>query len=172
MSLVGFSASNHPQQTARSGAKDTVDERITPQDLFDKYNASYGFTLDVAANKSNAKCPAYFDLDSNGLAQEWTGSVWCNPPYSDIRPWVEKAIASVASKSARVVVLLLPANRTEQRWWQDLVEPIRDDGRGGPVNISTEFLARRLNFGTPSNPTGKYKSSAPFGCVVLVVRPV
>ncbi len=50
MSLVGFKIENHPQQVAKRGAKDTVDERITPDWLFDQYNERFEFTLDVAAN--------------------------------------------------------------------------------------------------------------------------
>lgn len=31
----------------------------------------------------------YTELD-NGLAKNWFGRVWCNPPYSDIAPWLKK----------------------------------------------------------------------------------
>lgn len=63
--------------------------------------------------------------------------MWCNPPYSAIEPWVQKAWKS----SADLVVMLLPANRTEQGWWQRWVEPGRLDG-----TLRVEFLPGRMRF--------------------------
>ncbi|CAG9259500.1 Phage N-6-adenine-methyltransferase [Burkholderia diffusa] len=164
MSLVGFKITNHPQQVAKRGARDTVDERITPDWLFERYDAIHAFTLDAAANASNAKKSAFFDLESDGLKQPWAPHrVWCNPPYSNLGAWVAKAHAEFAA-GCPVIVMLLPANRTEQAWWQDHVEPFRDKP-GSP--ITAEFLRRRFNFGVPGNEGGKFNSSPPFGCVVL-----
>lgn len=164
MALAGFKITNHPQQVAKRGASDTVDERITPDWLFDGQDALHDFTVDVAANAKNAKCDAFYDLANNGLTHSWAGErVWCNPPYSDIRPWVEKALAETAA-GCPVVVMLLPANRTEQRWWQHLVEPIRDRGDG---RLSVVFIARRFSFGVPGNEAAKFNSSPPFGCCLL-----
>lgn len=167
MSLVGFRAKNHTQQVRKRGASDTVDERITPESVFGPLNAEHGFTLDAAANERNKKCANFYSLSNSGLENSWDGHVvWCNPPYSDIAAWVRKALAEVTLGACKKVVMLLPANRTEQRWWQEYIEPVRDCGKG----VSTMFLQRRLNFGTPDNPTGKYNSSAPFGCVVVVIE--
>jgi phage N-6-adenine-methyltransferase len=94
----------------------------------------------VAAEPHNAKCKRYFTPLMDGLVQSWDlENVWCNPPYSNIRPWVEKAWRSRAD----LVVMLLPANRTEQGWWQDLIEPERDhpDSR-----LSVRFLPGRPRF--------------------------
>jgi phage N-6-adenine-methyltransferase len=165
MSLVGFKITNHPQQVAKRGAKDTVDERITPAWLFDQLNARFEFTLDAAANASNAKTEAFYDLESDGLSQPWAPHrVWCNPPYSNLGAWVAKAHEELLA-GCPVIVMLLPANRTEQVWWQELVEPHRD--KPGSI-IRTEFLRRRFNFGVPGNENGKFHSSPPFGCVVLI----
>lgn len=164
MTLIGFSPTNHPQQVGKRGASDTVDERITPQWLFDELDAERYFTIDVAANASNAKCERFYDLGSDGLSQSWDGErVWCNPPYSNIAAWVSKAVREVREKPC-CVTLLLPANRTEQKWWQEHIEPWRDKGDG---LVSVRFLPRRINFGVPGNPEGKFNSSPPFGlCVV------
>ena len=62
--------------------------------------------------------------------------------------------------------MLLPANRTEQRWWQDLIEPFRD-GRGP---LETRFYRGRFNFGVPGNEAGKFHSSPPLGCVLVIWR--
>lgn len=48
----------------------------------------------------------------DGLAAPWAGRVWCNPPYSDIMPWVLKLAEH------RNGVLLVPAKSTDTRWGQ------------------------------------------------------
>lgn len=166
MTLIGFNPTNHPQQVGKRGASDTVDERITPQWLFDEYNAFYQFTLDVAANAANAKCAKFYDLGSDGLAASWRGErVWCNPPYSNIKAWVEKAWRECKSGDC-FVAMLLPANRTEQKWWQELVEPHRDLPNG---HVQVRFLPRRINFGVPGNEGAKFNSSPPFGLCLLTI---
>lgn len=133
MSLARFKASNHRQQTGQRGADDTIDDRATTPELFAECVDRWGmFTLDVAAAAHNAKCPRFYTLTDDGLMQPWRGHrVWCNPPYSDIEPWIAKAIAEhAASPADTTITLVLPANRTEQSWWQDLIEPHRDRGGG------------------------------------------
>jgi len=166
MSLVGFAITNHPQQVGKRGASDTVDERITPAKVFDPLHAEFGFTLDAAANPNNCRVPRFHSLQDSGLEASWAGErVWCNPPYSAIRPWVEKAWAEF-NAGCPLVAMLLPANRTEQGWWQDLIEPHRD-GKGA---IETRFFRSRFNFGVPGNEAGKFNSSPPFGCVLVIWR--
>lgn len=50
-----------------------TDVWATPQDLFDKLNAEFGFNLDPCALPENAKCEKYFTPEINGLAQSWGG---------------------------------------------------------------------------------------------------
>jgi phage N-6-adenine-methyltransferase len=165
MSLVGFNITNHPQQVGRRGASDTVDERITPQWLFDHYNAQFHFTLDAAANAANKKVETFCSLENSGLQADWgPHSVWCNPPYSDIEVWLAKAHLEF-SRECRSIVMLLPANRTEQGWWHRWVE----HGRDRPDRkFRTEFIRSRFNFGIPNNEGGKFNSSPPFGCVAVI----
>lgn len=119
----------------------------TPQWLFDKYNQEYHFTLDACAIPENAKCSRFFSPEQDGLSQEWTGRVWCNPPYGrQIGKWVQKAHDS----TAEVVVMLLPA-RTDTAWFHDLCL------RGGQVC----FLRGRLKFGGATN-------SAPFSSMIVI----
>lgn len=161
---MSFVARNHPQQTGARGALDEVDDRGTDPALFEALSRRFGsFTLDVAAAPHNAKCPRYFTRLDNGLQQSWAGErVWCNPPYSDCRPWVAKAWVET---EAPLIVMLMPANRTEQSWWQDLVEPYRDRP-GSPLRV--EFLRGRIRFIRPgSNGIGP-DERPPFGCCLLI----
>lgn len=191
MSLVGFRASNHPQQVTRSGPLDEVDDRGTPQDFWDELNAQYRFTLDVAAAPHNAKTERYYTRLADGLLQPWTGSVWCNPPYSGLDRWLEKAWTEFCrldriewNGSHRVggnvippphtIVMLLPANRPEQPWWQKWVEPYRDGCRGHDDHtemcgvLHVEFLPGRLRFIKPGATEVKPNERPPFGCCLLV----
>jgi hypothetical protein len=68
--------------------------------------------------------------------------------------------------------MLLPGNRTEQPFWQNEIEPVRD-GRAGPgvnLKLTTHFVPSRVRFGWPGNPAGFGAGSPPFTCVLLVFR--
>ena len=194
MTLSRFVSTNHPQQTAKRGPSDEVDDRGTDPAFIASLEDRFGkFTLDVAAAPHNAKAPAYYTRQEDGLTQPWTGRVWCNPPYSDIRSWVEKAwsewsnykpiyeegadgtLAVVGQrKRPELIVMLLPANRTEQKWWQDLVEPRRDrPSFGNPRRIPVapfrvEFLPGRMRFDRPDWTPGPKGDRPPFGCCLLI----
>ncbi|ANP74528.1 DNA N-6-adenine-methyltransferase [Cryobacterium arcticum] len=165
MSVVGFKASNHPQQIGKRGALDEVDDRGTHPINFDPWNERFGgFTLDAAAAAHNAKCERYFTRADDGLMQPWTGErVWCNPPYSDLYSWVDKAWTEYPE--TRGIVMLLPANRVEQKWWQELVEPFRDRPNS-PLTV--EFLPGRLRFIKAGQTEIGPNERPPFGCALLI----
>ena len=122
----------------------------TPQDFFDKLDAEFNFELDVCALPENAKCEKYFTPEQDGLAQQWTGTCWMNPPYGrQIGAWVKKAYE--ASLHGATVVCLLPA-RTDTAWWHDFV-----------MRGEVRFIRGRLKFGGSKN-------SAPFPSAVVVFR--
>lgn len=161
MSLVGFKARNHPQQVGSQGAKLHVDDMATPPELFDPLNARFGFELDVAASERNAKCARYYTLEDDGLTKDWTDErVWCNPPYSNIEPWVEKMWSAVPE----IAVMLVPANRTEQGWWQRWVEPYRD----ASSVMTTQFLPGRPRFIRYEDGIVRPNERPPFGCCLLI----
>lgn len=126
-----------------------TDEWSTPPDLFTELHAEFDFTLDVCASATNARVPDYFDADRDGLAQDWTGVCWMNPPYGDaIAAWISKAHQS-SETTASVVVCLVPA-RTDTAWWWDHCR-----------HAEIRFLRGRLKFGDGTN-------SAPFPSAVVV----
>jgi phage N-6-adenine-methyltransferase len=128
------------------------DDWPTQQAFFDKVNEEFGFDLDVCASHENAKCRKYFTKEQDGLAQEWRGVVWCNPPYGrTISDWIKKAYES--AQAGATVVLLVPA-RTDTRWFQDYCL------RGGEIR----FIRGRLRF-------GDCKWPAPFPSALVVFRP-
>lgn len=124
----------------------------TPNDFYDRLNTVFRFETDVCAIASNAKCDRFFTPEMDGLAQEWYGICWMNPPYGrGIGAWIQKAYES-AKKNGATVVCLLPA-RVDTRWWHDYC-----------AKGEVYFVKGRLKFGDAKN-------SAPFPCAVVVFRP-
>jgi phage N-6-adenine-methyltransferase len=126
-------------------------EWSTPDDLFAGLDKQYGpFDLDVCATDDNAKCGRYFTQEDDGLAQDWTGRVWCNPPYGRaIGDWMRKAWEASES-TAEIVVCLVPV-RTDTQWWQY--------AELGEIS----YVEGRLRFGEAEN-------AAPFASAVVVFR--
>lgn len=167
MSLVGFKAKNHTQQVAKRGADDDTDDRGTEQEFVDGVAQRLGieFDLDVAAAPHNTKCERFYDRHQDGREQEWNGNIWCNPPYSGLKIWLQKAWIEWDAGRARTIVMLLPANRVEQKWWQEFVEPFRDRP-GSPLRV--EFLPGRMRFDRPNAVISPKGDRPPFGCCLLI----
>lgn len=97
--------------------------------------------------------------DALGTKACWKGlRVFLNPPFSDIAGWLRRALIS----EAEAVVMLIPATRTEQPWWQEMIEPFRDRGQG----MTVEFLPKRPRF----LKDGVQMGSPKFGCCLVIIR--
>jgi len=132
-----------------------TDDWGTPQDLFDRLDNEFGFQLDVCASDENHKCSKYFTPADNGLAQDWSGICWMNPPYGrTIKEWMRKAYW--ASISGATVVCLVPA-RTDTAWWHDYA-----------MLGEVRFLRGRVKFTTSG---GGVQGSAPFPSALVIFRP-
>lgn len=150
------------------------DERYTTRETLAWCMARAGvdaFDLDVAACEESHHAPRYYTKADDGLQRPWNAErVWCNPPYSDIEPWVHKAWDELAREHADLIAMLLPAIKTEQPWWQRVVEPFRDhEGACTFATLKTHFLPGRTAFARPGS-GGIGQDGAPFGCVLLVWR--
>lgn len=121
-------------------------EWATPQDLFDKLNQQYHFTLDPCASIENHKCDMYYTIEDNGLTKNWGGqTVFCNPPYGrEIYEWVSKCYQE--SLNGTKIVLLIPS-RTDTKYFHEFLY--------NRPNVKIQFIKGRLKFGGSNN-------SAPF----------
>lgn len=61
--------------------------------------------------------PSYRAWPCDGLYSDWSGRVWCNPPYSDCGPWVEKAVRCHDQGSTDAICMLLPVS-VGVSWWR------------------------------------------------------
>lgn len=121
----------------------------TPQNLFDRLNAEFHFTLDVCATPETAKCKEYFTLEINGLEQPWNGVCWMNPPHGrNICEWVKKA--HVESTWGNTIVCLIPS-RTDTKYWHYYCMKATE----------IRFIKGRLKFGKATN-------SAPFPSAIVI----
>ena len=128
------------------------DEWGTPQHVFDALNEEFHFNLDPCASDINYKCDHYITIEQDGLKFDWGGyRVFCNPPYSKVSQWVEKAY-NESRKPETLVVMLIPA-RTDTRWFHEWIY--------GKAEI--RFVKGRLKFGGSKN-------SAPFPSMVVIFR--
>lgn len=129
----------------------------TPQWLFKFLSELYGgFDVDLAAEPTNALCKEYIDLGMNSLATSWAAfgtKGFCNPPWSNPEPFVERAI--YYAKSGFTSVLVLPTHRN-QIW-------------AGKCAVATEILdfRGRINF---DKPDGSGSMANQYGTQVVVFR--
>ena len=181
-------------------------EHTTPDDLFDEMDREFGpFTLDPATAlgyhtsnvilaRGGTVCVQpqepfeYITLNGgsvvmDGLANEGTGRVWLNPPFSRGLCWkfVYRAYKAVREGKADLVCALIPS-RTGLPYWQKYVAQEIKSYTGNNPALRTyfvpglnkagsdilRFLPGRLKFG--NGKTGKEQASAPFPCSIVVWR--
>lgn len=115
--------------------KEVSDQWRTPDPLFWGINAMFGpLVLDLFADDSNAKCPAWYTAEDNALTQDWSGrlaelggAAFGNPPYSRSQYHEKQAItgmthimnyaAAQREKGGRYVFLVKSA--TSETWWPE-----------------------------------------------------
>ena len=81
-------------KSRRSKSYSPNDVLFTPPEIFEALGVT--FDLDVCSPSGGLPwIPAkrFIDESENGLASEWYGTVWMNPPYSNPTPWIDKWLA-------------------------------------------------------------------------------
>lgn len=138
----------------------------TPPELFAALNVEFDFKLDVAASKANALCVNFIDEQLNALTFNWKDFgdglnggdyAWCNPPYSDITPWVRKAAEQ--AKLGIGCVMLVMAD-TSVGWYAEAIKTCQE------VRF---IVGGRISFLDPE--TGKPANGNNKGSMLLVWNP-
>ena len=95
-------------------------EWYTPREIFDALGVT--FDLDPCSPGSDHWVPALrvFTKEDDGLAQEWAGFVWMNPPFGDRFghvPWLEKWIQHGDG-------IGLVRAYTSSSWWHEYIPQV------------------------------------------------
>tara|TARA_Y100000310_G_C20587358_1_gene766170 strand:- start:414 stop:1364 length:951 start_codon:yes stop_codon:yes gene_type:complete len=127
-------------------------EWYTPEDIVDRAaDVMDGIEIDPASCKDAniiVQAEKFYTAETNGLAQEWIGSVWLNPPYDLVSPWADKLSEEIEAGRVTEACVLVNAS-TETKWFSKFA------ARASSVC----FIAGRLSFW---NPTRESKN-APHG---------
>ena len=128
------------------------DEWETPPTIFNKISETFTFDIDVCASAENRKAENFYSRDDDGLSISWpqNSTCWMNPPYSQIKHWVEKA--KLESLNGSTTVALLPS-RTDTIWFHKYIYSNQ--------NVDVHFLKGRLKFQGAEH-------SAPFPSMVCI----
>lgn len=135
------------------------DEWYTPPDILEAVRLALvdhpGHMIDLdPCSAPNSFVPADVRYLGGGLTEPWFGTVFCNPPYSDVSPWLLRC-ASHHQTTGNNVVALLPA-RAEIDAWHRFVWP----------TATTLFFPKgRIRFVKPDGGTaGSGKTTPVFVC--------
>lgn len=112
-----MSIASRPQRSGEHqhlGGEVDPDTWLTPRWILDHLGK---FDLDPCAAQSN---PAWIGAayqhapPSDGLTEQWTGRVFCNPPFSDSRPWIIRHAGHGSG-------ITLVAASVESKVWREIV---------------------------------------------------
>lgn len=99
----------------------------TPDDFYSVIDGEFEFTVDVAADGYNSRCPIWIDKDDDALRENinwfgpWKGrvqahSAFCNPGFADLLPWMKKAFAETQRFQDSVACVMgIPSVASD--WW-------------------------------------------------------
>ena len=151
-----FMLTASPGPETPTGIRDTW---ATPKPMFREFHREWNFTRDICANAMNHKLPDFVTEKENGLDPEkWKGQrIWCNPPFSNIRPWVTIGRDLARSGECPLSVFMLPVMAGVR--WYDIA------ATSGEFH---QFLGGRTNYEQPS---GINRSSPTFGSMLAVFTP-
>jgi hypothetical protein len=92
------------------------DEIYTPPEVFERMGVE--FDLDVCSPKEGLPwipTNKHYHLEIDGLTQDWDGFVWCNPPYSKPKPWIERFL----DHGNGVMLVSFVRSKATHRYWNE-----------------------------------------------------
>lgn len=93
----------------------------TPPELFRVLDSEFDFDLDSAASEENRRCDLCITAEQDALITPWGSdyvrSVFCNPPYSLLGPFVKRAYEQ--SQEYHITCVVLIPTYTDPKYWRD-----------------------------------------------------
>lgn len=140
-------------ETANIHVSDESYEWYTPPEILDRVRAVYAGCIDLdpascePANRT-VQAKRFFTREEDGLAQEWRGKVFLNPPYCmpDVEAFCNKLLHELEARRVEEAILLLN-NSTDTAYFHRLLGALPD--YGGLVC----FLKGRVKFTNPNTET-------------------
>ena len=125
----------------------------TPPEFFERLARRFDFKLDACAQEWSAKCAEWYSEQDDGLALPWQAWTWCNPPYSKVADWLQKAHHEAALGNSSVILMFARTDtRAFHQWALKASEIV--------------FLKGRLKFIDPS--THKPGLTAPSPSMLVI----
>lgn len=128
-------------QTANKGGKCATVEWYTPPEIIKSCGT---FDLDPATSevaiKLNKSATKFYTKQDDGLAKDWFGRVWLNPPYEN--PVLSKFMQRMAEHNNGIALVY---NRCDSAWFKDYVLGVAH---------SILYLKKRIHFLRPDGTKG------------------
>ena len=124
-------------ETGCDGSTATTHDWLTPPELLQALGA---FDMDPCASQYQPWRTAaqQYTIEDDGLARDWVGRVWCNPPYG---PHAEKFLKRIADHGNGIALIFA---RTETKAFQEFCWRKAD---------AMLFMAGRIKFRLPGGGT-------------------
>lgn len=131
------------KESLKAQLSQKTDNWITTKYLYEQMEKEFG-KFDFDPSPLNSK-------DNSLLGKDWNGNVFCNPPYSNVKEFLNKGLIELKKGNVKqLVFLIIP--RTSTKYWKEYV-----------MGFSSKiyFIPYRIKF-------GDIKSCAPFpSCIVI-----
>ncbi len=122
----------------------------TPIEQFEEWDRLYGpFTIDAAADGTNALLPRYCTAETDGRRPEHYRNgdrVYCNPPYVGLVHWLETAWLTSRTLDDVSWLLVLPVS-TDAKWFHKYVWNRR--AKRSRDGVELDFPPGRVHFIDP-----------------------
>jgi phage N-6-adenine-methyltransferase len=130
----------------------------TPRELWKPINERDPITLDPCAGENTNIGELNYSLPTDGLSQDWGGTVWLNPPFSQKEEWFAKARDDL--QNCETIYIVTPDSTNVQSWWHGQLQEFCEfvwfpDGRVNYINPQTDGRKKNVSFGTAINIAGE-----------------
>lgn len=139
----------------------------TPRAVYDPLYTEFCFQIDPCTSEANNLNALFWRTAETtgvhdgpcGLCTDWYGPWFMNPPYSNVREWVEHGI-----EQAPPGVMLLP-NATETAWFRRVFDTADE------IRFVTKRIQFEVNGKRPLNPKTGKPSGNTGGSILAVYHP-